>query len=630
MALTSAVQQLWNRWEIQCVVLVSFSLQVFLLLFSGIRKRHASHVLSLLLWLAYLSADYVATFALGRLTIHLNDPRHQLVLFWTPFLLLHLGGQETMAAFSTEDSLLWKRHLLSLVSQVVLTVYIVAKSWHGDSSSSKQLVAPVALMFIAGTIKYVEREHWRSCRRERVIDDAKSYFQRLNALVSSAQRDGKLDYYEGLVGVAGKGHRMCVQFLTDMTPFLNWHSGNIIDRTIKNLQDLRNQELGTQIAYKLAEIHLSLIYDFFYTKYGVLQFHLNLLNSGVERLITFGATSAALALFLKANLDGLFFNLSRADLIVSYVLLVGAVALELSSTVMAISSYWPYLPGRSPLGGDGIQFPWTGKMAQYNLISECIRGKQGNLFMKALRKIGLVSDITHEQVSPGLKMFVFSKLLGIATTRHVSHYWKWDFSTFRGQWLRWELEATEEGRSIDQTLLNIEGGHFTGIVLMWHLTTEMCFYTDNKEDPPCRTMSRQLSNYVLYLVAKCGVKSGSNGYFELGKLSRDVRKALSHERFSRGRLEQSKVLLYGYEGHGYFSARASGIAKELLKVTCSTRRWELIATVWVEMLCYLAPNCDTGFHIKKLSTGGEFVSQVRILLIILGIPFLRDPWQEAE
>ena len=110
------------------MVLVSFSLQVFLHLFGSIRKRNMSRFLSLLLWLAYLLADYVATFTLGRLTLHIDDPRHQLVLFWTPFLLLHLGGQEAMAAFSMEDTALWKRHLLGLVSQVVLAVYIVAKS----------------------------------------------------------------------------------------------------------------------------------------------------------------------------------------------------------------------------------------------------------------------------------------------------------------------------------------------------------------------------------------------------------------------------------------------------------------------------------------------------------------------
>lgn len=145
-SLTRALQ-LWNEWEIQCLVLASFSLQVFLHLFSSTHKANTSRVLSLLLWLAYLSADYVATFTLGRLALYVGDPHHhQLVLLWTPLLLLHLGSQETISAFSIEDAMLWKRHLLGLVTQVTLAIYIMVKSWHPD----KQLLAPLVLMFISG------------------------------------------------------------------------------------------------------------------------------------------------------------------------------------------------------------------------------------------------------------------------------------------------------------------------------------------------------------------------------------------------------------------------------------------------------------------------------------------------
>lgn len=146
-----APQQLWNEWEIQCLVLVSFFLQVFLLFFAGFRKRHRSRVLSLLLWLAYLSADTVAVFILGRLTRVGGDD--SLVLFWALFMLLHLGGQDTMTAFSMEDCALWKRHLLNLATQVALAIYIVGKQWRGN----KQLVAPMVLIFISGTAKYMER-----------------------------------------------------------------------------------------------------------------------------------------------------------------------------------------------------------------------------------------------------------------------------------------------------------------------------------------------------------------------------------------------------------------------------------------------------------------------------------------
>jgi hypothetical protein len=51
---------LWNEWAIQILVLLSFTLQLVLLLFAGIRRSKASAVLRLLLWLAYQLADSTA------------------------------------------------------------------------------------------------------------------------------------------------------------------------------------------------------------------------------------------------------------------------------------------------------------------------------------------------------------------------------------------------------------------------------------------------------------------------------------------------------------------------------------------------------------------------------------------
>jgi hypothetical protein len=117
----------WNEWEIRILVVTSLAVQVFLLFFAGIRKRNVSAVLSLLLWLAYLLADSIAIYALGYLS-QTRVPKgvdplsfkrtHRIQALWAPFLLLHLGGQDTITAFSIEDNELWKRHLLSLLSQV--------------------------------------------------------------------------------------------------------------------------------------------------------------------------------------------------------------------------------------------------------------------------------------------------------------------------------------------------------------------------------------------------------------------------------------------------------------------------------------------------------------------------------
>jgi hypothetical protein len=132
-SLAARAGEAWSNWEIQFLVMASFSLQVFLLLSAPFRKRRRSRVLNGSLWVAYLMADYVATYLLGRLALLVavsggDGTRPQLALFWAPFLLLHLGGQETITALSMEDNTLWKRRaLLDFTAQVAMAVYLVAK-----------------------------------------------------------------------------------------------------------------------------------------------------------------------------------------------------------------------------------------------------------------------------------------------------------------------------------------------------------------------------------------------------------------------------------------------------------------------------------------------------------------------
>ncbi|KAF0901374.1 hypothetical protein E2562_000257 [Oryza meyeriana var. granulata] len=109
--------------------LLSFASQAFFLFAACIRRHNKSTVLRILLWLAYLSGQLRRHLRPWHLTLQIGDPRHQLALVWAPILLLHLGGQETITAFSMEDNELWKRHLLGLITQVALAVYVVAKSW---------------------------------------------------------------------------------------------------------------------------------------------------------------------------------------------------------------------------------------------------------------------------------------------------------------------------------------------------------------------------------------------------------------------------------------------------------------------------------------------------------------------
>ncbi|KAF8666198.1 hypothetical protein HU200_053727 [Digitaria exilis] len=107
-----------------------------------------------LLWLAYLMADSTAIYAVGHVSLSSVPVDHQLVAFWAPFLLLHLGGPDNITAYSLEDSKLWLRHLLNLVVQVLGVAYVLYKYVAGGDSF---ILLAAVLMFGVGVLKYAER-----------------------------------------------------------------------------------------------------------------------------------------------------------------------------------------------------------------------------------------------------------------------------------------------------------------------------------------------------------------------------------------------------------------------------------------------------------------------------------------
>jgi hypothetical protein len=116
----------------------------------------------LLIWLAYLLADWAAIFAVGLISNSQKGIRQRnssnpddhvdILAFWAPFLLLHIGGPETITAFALENNALWLRHLVGLISQVAAAFLAFRQSF-----PKNKLWVSTVLLFVAGIIKCAER-----------------------------------------------------------------------------------------------------------------------------------------------------------------------------------------------------------------------------------------------------------------------------------------------------------------------------------------------------------------------------------------------------------------------------------------------------------------------------------------
>ncbi|KAL4562419.1 hypothetical protein LXL04_034622 [Taraxacum kok-saghyz] len=122
-------KQLWNTWDLRGFIILSLSLQTFLILVAPLRKRTKSNWIIMPLWSAYLLADWAANFAVGLISNSQDKngdkiaiKNDDLLAFWAPFLLVHLA------------------------------VYVFVQSL-----PQNRLWIPTMLMFFTGIIKYAER-----------------------------------------------------------------------------------------------------------------------------------------------------------------------------------------------------------------------------------------------------------------------------------------------------------------------------------------------------------------------------------------------------------------------------------------------------------------------------------------
>lgn len=707
------LREVWGEWEIRVLVLSSLSLQVFLLFTGGLRKRKAAWWLRMPLWLAYLLADYIAIYAMGNLSQNQKlcdgslDGEMHLLVFWAPFLILHLGGQDTITAFAVEDNELWLRHFLSLLSQVALAGYVYWKSRPGV-----RLMIPAIIMFVAGITKYGERTlalraASMGCLRSSMLtppDPGPNYAKFVEECQSRTDAglvakivivqerppdddhhvEVKQQEYGDLVYSAHRFFQIFRRLFVDL--ILSFQ-----DR-IDSLSFFRRLEM--EQAYKVVEIELVLMYECLHSKALVIH---GRLGRGL-RFFTLAAPVVSLVLFTRAlgDMRGYY---KQVDINISFVLLGGAIFLETYAILLIVVSSWTYTDMRRtealrPVAAAvfwliGLFQPekrprWSNKMSQYNLISYCVKDRS-RWYKKPMEwlewrwnfRVKTMWDswryTTSIGVSEQLKSHIFEQLKSKASSisKDPKSYRK--VGEHRGQWALQRKGLYQKlGWSVDC--------EFDESILLWHIATELCFYNKHyrapaeKDDDGCCiscsssskclrclcgsssapagnndddhgttarerdpdnlvTVSREISNYMLFLlVMRPFMMTASIGQIRFGDTCAeaknffrrddetrdekgcanrltDVDTSIAEPRDVKG--DRSKSVLF----------QACKLAKQLMELEGITeeRRWQLMAAVWVEMLCYSAGKCSGNAHARQLSQGGELLTVVWLLMAHFGV-----------
>ncbi|CAL9166813.1 unnamed protein product, partial [Musa hybrid cultivar] len=503
--------------------------QIVLIFVSLFRKRFQNRLLSFILWTSYLGADYVAALALGNLLNDETEASEQningdLTAFWAPFLLLHLGGPDTITSYSREDNELWLRHLLGMVLEVSVAILVFL-----ESLPSPHLWKVAIVVFTAGILKYAERT---LALRSASMDQLRK------SMISKAPNYAKLmqEYHCRVTSGLNADMRMDK---VPLPPLPKGAVGKISDediiigayrffQTVKRLamdlwlgfQDLIDSQtfflqLDAIEAFQVVEVELSLLHDILHTK----AVHVHTLRGRLVRAFSLSLVVLAFVLFHGSGRH----NIHEADVIITYILLLAALGLEAIAAVLLVFSDWTVIAlqesrklersindclkelirlfklNRLIVKILGVT-RWSNSMRQCNLLCICLRDYKQTTFTRILHFLGLKElwysyrHVKDSIVGDDQKTLIFEELKKKTYSAEGDSTEYKRLRASKGEWVLREKGYTDLDWSMKK--------QFDESVLLWHIATSISYQMEENganadkttDDPHKKVNFRHVKN----------------------------------------------------------------------------------------------------------------------------------------
>ncbi|CAL4990366.1 unnamed protein product [Urochloa decumbens] len=657
----------WKNWVLHALVLLSFTLQATLLVAAAFRRRVDSGWLRAFVWSAYILADWTAIYALGHLSVANWAGEHHLMLLWAPFLLVHLGGQDNITAYALEDNRLWLRHLQALAVQATAAAYVLYLSFSSPGGGGGVAVSRFRkasiILYVVGVLKYGERVAalWVASR-SRLGENYRS----IKPKESHAVVDDTIDFAREELTIGLDGDAKKEKILVLLAHFLLHVPKELLmgPAPYEFKLDVYRLDLtafvGGDGLYKVAERQLSLMHDVLYTKAPVIR---TSLYGFCMRIFSCAGTAAAFALFHQGLMQALLRPqenhhycgnryCNRADVAITYVLIVGAVVLEAVALVATVSSTWtelgfplfmiakevlmraaPPLLLRVSLRRWQLHsnsYYWSGTMGQQNLLELCV-GSRHSRWSKAAWFIGLEGwwntlaysgSTSVTECVKRLVMELAAELNGGVQSSGSSS------ATAVGSFFQFSLRLQQLRRALGlcahdaHKLFLIGTCDMDETILVWHIATNV--YRHDKQDKqelPLGKAVQALSNYMLFiLAARPGMLPAPSGRTRYMDICYELTTDDSFQCASPQDLA-NKLLELGKEADNFSapSTLASGcwLGAKLTDAPSKPdgdSMLKLIAKVWVEILCYAGHRCSGNSHAGRLSNGGELLTVAAIVM----------------
>ncbi|KAF7850623.1 hypothetical protein BT93_L5198 [Corymbia citriodora subsp. variegata] len=616
-------KDLWEAWGIQLLVTMSLACQIILSIFGSRRRYMTSIIIRCVIHTVYLLSSYIVTLALGKLTIvQIDNPDRpdyvtELKGVLAPLLLMQLGNPDSITAYSIEDDRLSIRQMLNLFVRAIFVLCILIRC----TDSSSPIPFLYICLFAAGivrsavTVWALMSVYWKrssvsvkDISNEKVVGE---FFTELERSGCSMELKIILKAY----------HRFnCLK------PYIvNW---------LYHPQSLSKSQLTVDrnLAFITAEVELAFMYDVLYTKQPILYNWIGF----ICRITTFLCLVSALCRFAL-----IFKSAFLIDIYITYTyaLLIGVTALEGYQIVLQPFSAWAIEAmshcKRNCLGLTRLlnflakrymkQKRWSNSVGQLDLMdhrlyNEC-SWSMGRIF-KQLRN----TEVTwrrhrihsYKKIPSYLKELLVTNIEKFDKIRDKKPF------TERGNWtlkdpeLIGDVEWTQEDLEVLEKNISTK---FDKSIIVWHMATNIYLLSESGDSLNCKG-SKLLSNYMIYLLAlRPYTLSVTTSDITLEHACAILKPFLRYRDCNEALetlLSTETVLEPILDQKGTIITRKWHVLCEVQKLAATLKgknnKWQIISSIWVEMLCYAAYSCPVYHHTKLLRQGGELITHVWLLL----------------
>ncbi|XP_039167443.1 uncharacterized protein LOC120292941 [Eucalyptus grandis] len=414
---------------------------------------------------------------------------------------------------------------------------------------------------------------------------------------------------------------------------------------------LLSQEDGYKRAFQVIEVELTFLFDFFYTKYGII-FHPGRLKLKFMEFVTVVLSIWAAISLLKQKPNNMCQlaktpNGLSVDVLMTSVTIILFVILELMQFFFMGFSEWAkviwickYVEKKSwqenvwiermirAICGIRLLKPWEQRLHQYSFL-ESYFYKPSKLLNNEYMAAYFDQTRDGQRQSKPIKLHEEVK-------HAVFHALKWKYST--------KLENGEASLRLnkvsDKLSWACQHETHTQLIIVWHIATSFCEHQKpvSSDSPELRELpewknfivATSLSKYLAYLVVFAPRLLPDHPYVVEYMFNQAIIEARD---FFKGCEElKDRVIKIELERQGNGSSvnektiikQGAQLGNQLVNIIKDKEKiWTILADFWVELMLYVVPSDNAKAHAEHLARGGEFVTHLWALLSHAGIE--RDP-----